>query len=265
VSPTDTATRTIAVTGTASGIGAATKARLEADGHRVIGIDLAGADIESDLSTRDGRDAAVAGVLDLADGRIDGLIPCAGVSGSNVAKIVSVNFFGTMALLDGLRPALEAGTDPAVVAISSNSTTMIPWLEVRHADAFLESPEDDVIERFEGRAWLAYPAGKLALAYWVRSHAAEWMASGVRLNAVAPGVTRTSMTDSLGDGPEGKEALEMIPIPADRWAEPHEIAEAIAFLASPASSYVVGQVLFVDGGTDALLQPRGHPTPMPRG
>ena len=73
------------------------------------------------------------------------------------------------------------------------------------------------------------------------------------------------MTDSLGDGPEGKEALEMIPIPADRWAEPHEIAEAIAFLASPASSYVVGQVLFVDGGTDALLQPRGHPTPMPRG
>jgi len=259
-----TGSRTIAMTGTASGIGAATRSQLENNGHRVIGVDLAGADVDADLSTVDGRARALDGVLELSGGMLEGFIPCAGVSGSDVSRIVRVNFYGTMALLAGLRPALEAGHGSSVVLISSNSTTMIPWLEVRHAEAYLSSTEDEVVERFQDRSWLAYPAGKLAIAYWVRSHAAEWMARGVRLNAVAPGVTRTTMTESLQEGPDGKGGLDLIPIPADRWAAPEEIAEAIVFLSSPKASYVVGQVLFVDGGTDALLQPFAHPAPMPR-
>lgn len=259
-----TQSRTIAMTGTSSGIGAATRSLLERDGHRVIGVDLSGSDIDADLSTVDGRRRALDGLLELSGGRLDGFIPCAGVSGSDVSRIVKVNFYGTMALLSGLRPALEAGHQASVVLISSNSTTMIPWLELRHAEAFLNSTEDEVVARFEGRSWLAYPAGKLALAYWVRSHAAEWMAAGIRVNAVAPGVTRTTMTESLPGGADGKAGLDLIPIPAARWAEPEEIAEAIAFMQAPAASYVVGQVLFVDGGTDALLQPFAHPAPMPR-
>ena len=114
-------------------------------------------------------------------------------------------------------------------------------------------------------AFLAYPAGKLAIAFWTRMNAADWMKDGIRVNAVAPGVIDTAMTRPLLDDPSMKSALEHIPIPRGRWGKPEEIANAIAFLVSSDSSYVVGQVLFVDGGTDAMLQPTAHPHPLPGG
>jgi NAD(P)-dependent dehydrogenase (short-subunit alcohol dehydrogenase family) len=91
------------------------------------------------------------------------------------------------------------------------------------------------------------------------------MKSGIRLNAVAPGVIDTGMTRPLLDMPGVKDSLDMIPIPHGRWGQPEEIANAIAFLGSSEASYVVGQILFVDGGTDALLQPTAHPHPLPGG
>lgn len=256
--------RTVAVTGCASGIGAATKELLEAQGERVIGVDLRDADVTADLSAADGRRAAIEAIHDTCDGRLDGLIPCAGVGGTVAPELtVRLNYYGTVALLDGLRPALAAGTDASVVVISSNSTTMTPGLSIDDAAVYLEQDEDAAVAHFQGKGWMAYPAGKLALAFWVRSNAAAWMADGVRLNAVAPGVTRTAMIDSVELDPAAKAGLDQIPIPAGRWADPSELAAPIAFLASPAASYIVGQVLFVDGGTDALLQPRAHPHPLP--
>lgn len=255
---------TFAVTGSASGIGRATVARLSAAGHRVIGVDIRDADVIADLSTEDGRRAAIDGVLDACGGVLDGFVPCAGVGGTAPAELtVRLNYYGTVALLEGLLAALEAGTDASVVVISSNSTTMMPGLTVDDAKVCLDGDEDAAVEHFARNAWMAYPAGKLALAYWVRTHAPEWIGRGVRLNAVAPGVTRTAMVAEVEASPDAKAGLDMIPIPIDRWADPDEIASAIEFLASPASSYVVGQVLFVDGGTDAVLQPLGHPHPLP--
>ena len=66
---------TIAISGSASGIGAATRKMLEADGHTVIGLDLRDAEVTADLSTHEGRDTAVAAVLDACDGVLDGLVP----------------------------------------------------------------------------------------------------------------------------------------------------------------------------------------------
>ena len=57
--------------------------------------------------------------------------------------------------------------------------------------------------------------------------------------------------------------MEALPIPIGRWGQPPEIAAVIDFLLSPDASYIVGQTLFVDGGTDAFVQPRGYPVPMP--
>ncbi len=258
---------TICVTGSASGIGAATRARLESGGHRVIGVDLRDADIVGDLSKKPDRARIVAEVSAACGGVLDGLVPCAGVSTPAPNElVVRVNYFGTLEVVNGLRPCLEKGTDAAVVMISSNSTTMTPGLPVAEAMAYLEGDEESVVARHAApNAFLAYPAGKLAIAFWVRSQAANWMASGVRLNAVAPGVIDTGMTRPLLDMPGVKDSLEMIPIPRKRWGRPDEIAAAINFLLSTDSSYVVGQVLFVDGGTDALLQPHAHPHPLPGG
>lgn len=258
---------TICVTGTASGIGAATKKLLESNGHRVIGVDLRDADVVGDLSKPDDRERIVTEVTAACGGVLDGLVPCAGLSTpAPNGLIVSVNFYGTLAVVNGLRPALAKGTDPAVVMVSSNSTTMTPGLPVDEAMAYLNSDEATMIERYaDPNAFLAYPAGKLAIAFWVRMNAADWMKDGIRLNAVAPGVIDTAMTRPLLDQPTMKAALEHIPIPRGRWGRPEEIASAIRFLLSADSSYVVGQVLFVDGGTDALLQPTAHPHPLPGG
>ncbi|STZ72869.1 dehydrogenase of uncharacterised specificity, short-chain alcohol dehydrogenase like protein [Mycolicibacterium fortuitum] len=71
---------TYVLTGSASGLGAATKKRLESDGHRVIGVDLRGAEVNVDLSTPEGRAEAIVKVTELADGGIDGFVPFAGLA-----------------------------------------------------------------------------------------------------------------------------------------------------------------------------------------
>jgi NAD(P)-dependent dehydrogenase (short-subunit alcohol dehydrogenase family) len=110
-------------------MGAATRARLEAAGQRVVGVDLRDAEVVADLGTPEGRSAAVDAVTDRTGGRIDGLVTWAGIAGltdGSGALLASVNYFGTIALLEGLRPLLARGDRPAAVAISSNSTTVQP-------------------------------------------------------------------------------------------------------------------------------------------
>lgn len=255
---------TICVTGSASGIGAATAERLRGSGHRVIGVDLRDADVTGDLSRAADRTRIVAEVSAACGGVLDGLVPCAGVSTPVPDElVVRINFYGTLAVVDGLRPALAQGTDPAVVMISSNSTTMTPGLKVDDAMVYLDSDEETAVRHFANGTFTAYPAGKLAIAFWVRQQSADWMKSGIRLNGVAPGVIDTHMTRPLLDIPAVKESLSHIPIPVGRWGKADEVAAAITFLLSADASYIVGQNLFVDGGTDALLQPFAHPHPLP--
>jgi nucleoside-diphosphate-sugar epimerase len=100
---------TIAITGAASGIGAATTARLRNEGHTVIGVDLRDTAVIADLATAEGRQSAVAEVLDACDGVLDGLVTCAGLSGypgRPGSLLASLNYFGTIEVMEGLRPAL---------------------------------------------------------------------------------------------------------------------------------------------------------------
>ncbi len=135
--------RTIVITGSGSGIGAATRTVLEAEGARVIGVDLQGAEIEADLSLPEERERTIREIESRCDGVLDGIVPCAGIMGTKFAgsQIVSVNYFGTVVLLDALRPLLAKGAEPTVVAISSNSTTLSPNVYQDLIEACLEADE----------------------------------------------------------------------------------------------------------------------------
>ncbi len=255
--------RTVCVTGSASGIGAATRARLERDGQRVIGVDLRDAEVIADLSTPAGRDAMVAAVTDQCGGVLDGLVAAAGIMG-DTPLVVAINYFGAVATLEGLRPLLARGTDASAVAISSNSTTTTPGLTTALVDAILAGDETAALDAV-GKApgVFAYPASKLALARFVRRHAPtpEWIGAGVRLNAIAPGVIETPMTQ--GDLEFIFSIPDVFPVPIGRPGRPQEIASLLAYLLSSDAGFFCGSVVFADGGTDAIVRPDAYPTPRP--
>jgi 7-alpha-hydroxysteroid dehydrogenase len=97
-----------------------------------------------------------------------------------------------------------------------------------------------------GRGYLAYGAAKAALDHAVRLLAAD-LNPRIRVNAVAPGSIRTEALEVVAQDPQLKATLEQH-TPLRRIGEPEDVAAAILYLASPAASYVTGQVLAVDGG-----------------
>lgn len=259
---------TYVITGAASGIGAATKQRLEADGHRVIGIDLHEADITVDLSTAAGRAEALSQATSLLDGSLDGFVPFAGLAattGRSASRMIGVNYFGAIDLLEGLRPLLAAGENPSVVLVSSNSTTTQPNWPTALADACLDHDEEranEIAASFgEIAAIQAYPATKAALAYYARTQSASYIRDGIRLNAVAPGIIDTPMTQEGRKDPLIGAAMEgfLATVPAGRGGTAQEVAALVAFLLGPESTYFVGSVVFVDGGVDAAFRGRDWP------
>lgn len=248
----------IAVTGSASGIGAATRGRLERAGQRVIGVDLRDAEVIANLAEAAGRAAAIESVQKIAGSRLDGLVVCAGV-GPQVepwSTIVSLNYFGAQALLAGLRPLLAAGADAAAVAISSNSATL-PGMETPLVEVCLGGDEEEarrLANTLDGQR--TYAGAKLALTRWVRREAPgpNWAGAGIRLNAVAPGAVMTPLLQQGLDDPHFGPAIRNFPIPTGGFGSPDQIAAAIAFLLGPDAAFCCGSVLFVDGGTDAMVR-----------
>jgi NAD(P)-dependent dehydrogenase (short-subunit alcohol dehydrogenase family) len=248
----------MAVTGSAGGIGGAIRARVEAEGHTVIGVDVRDAEIEADLSSPPGRSEAIDAITKHCNGSLDGLVVAAGIGGSTPAPsptVARINYFGAVELLVGLHDLLTRGELKAAVAIASNSATAVPMDDVTVVDACLAGDEAraaSAAEALDGET--VYAMSKLALARKVRRLAVEW-APGVRVNAVAPGPVLTPLTEAALQHPVTGDLIRQYPIPLDRWGEKREIANAVWFLLSRESSWTTGAVLFADGGTDALLNP----------
>jgi NAD(P)-dependent dehydrogenase (short-subunit alcohol dehydrogenase family) len=255
---------TYVVSGGASGMGAATTDRLRSQGHTVITVDQRDADVVADLGSPAGRTAAVDAVTSRVD-TLDGVALFAGVVGATGragSLLVSVNYFGSVRLFEGLRPLLEAGSPSYALALCSNSMTVQPGISSQLVDAMLAGDEDTARALADDdESVMGYGATKTALARWLRRAAPseEWAGAGIRLNAMAPGLIETPMTAESRSDPVYGKYIDAFPVPLGRAGQPAELAELAVFLLTRAS-FMTGSIVLVDGGTEAQLRPDVYPT-----
>lgn len=233
------------VTGGASGIGRATVKRLVADGFRVAVLDLgdaagSGAELtlRADVTDPAEVESAIEQVL-AAFGRIDVLVNNAGITGSAQAtvchetpvqdfdRVLSVNVRGPFLCSRAVLPTMLSQGSGHIITVASVAGLVA----------------------FPGRC--AYTTSKGAAVLFTKSLAVDYASKGIRANAVCPGFVQTPMTQWRLDVPELRAQVEST-IPMGRVAQPEEIAEAIAMLASDTLVYLTGHALVVDGGATAI-------------
>jgi NAD(P)-dependent dehydrogenase (short-subunit alcohol dehydrogenase family) len=243
-------TTTALITGGTSGIGRAVAKKLAELGVHVLVVgrnaergkktiaEIQAAGGQADFISSDLRDASSARdvarkAVEVGDGHVDILINNAGIypfgpthetTEESFDKVYSLNVKVPYFLVAELAPAMAKRGKGAIV----NLATMV-------AD-------------YGAPGMSLYGSSKAAINLLTKVWAAEYGPSGVRVNAVSPGPTRTEGTEAMGEGLE-RLAAEA---PAGRPATPDEIAEAIVFLATDRASFIYGAELAVDGGRTAV-------------
>jgi len=245
------------LTGGAAGIGAAIRRQLQEQGHQVLVVDLQDADVEADLTSQEGRAQAVEQIVQRSTQGLDGFVPCAGLGPTAPPeKVLELNFFAAMEMVEQLRPQLARGKAPCVL-ITSNSAPMAER-DQKLIQALLAGDRQRATEIVGADGQRAYAGAKLALAIWMRRQAPDYARKdGIRLNAVAPGITMTALTHKVFEDAELGQSIRDFAdsLPVGKPAEPEEIASMVSFLLSPAGRYCCGGVFFVDGGSDAMMRP----------
>jgi 2-keto-3-deoxy-L-fuconate dehydrogenase len=238
------------VTGGASGIGNAVAQRLTADGARVACLDLnEGQEIDGaiyvkgDVTDQASVDAAVADVVDRFGG-LDILINNAGIGSIGTVvdndddewhRLYDVNVVGMVRMMRAALPHLRASQHPAVV----NTASIASW--------------SGLPQRAN------YSASKGAVYALTLAMAADYVGEGIRVNCVCPGTVDTPWVGRLldqADDPVAARAALQARQPMGRLGKPEEVANAIAFLADPSSTFVTGTALAVDGGMFGLRIPQ---------
>ena len=248
------------VTGGVNGIGKATVEVLRAQGDTVYVIDNEGGDIIADLGCRSGREEAVRRVKELCPDGIDGLACIAGICfpKPDNMSILSVNYFGTVEVCDGLFDLLAKKNGSCVVTTSGS----LLWTDSEDhpnlAGLLTDCGDEERIARlvntlsFE-QGYNMYGTSKLAVLRWMRRHSIEWGARGVRLNAVGPGCIDTR----LGNAPPGAKVNESfhMTIPTHYHdlsiIPPADIGEVFAFLLSKKAAGMNGSIIWADGGQES--------------
>jgi 3-oxoacyl-[acyl-carrier protein] reductase len=238
--------KTALITGGASGIGAATVEILLRRGWRVAIVDLdvkpaadrAGAHpdqmllIQADVGAPEAARTSCDRVVKQW-GRLDLLVNCAGVNRHSPIErlsledwnfVLGVNLTGTFLFMQAAAQHMLKAKSGAIVNISSIAGTR-------------GNPDRS-----------AYAATKAAIISLTQSGAVAWATRGVRVNAVAPGFTKTPIVQVFIDRGNINEAQLVNVTPMRRMAAPEEIAAAIVFLGSDEASFITGTTLFVDGG-----------------
>ncbi|MEU9893984.1 SDR family oxidoreductase [Streptomyces phaeochromogenes] len=194
-----------------------------------------------------------------AEGRVAAVVHTAGVSpATGPAKtIVDVNLLGTAHVIDAFETVATRGT--ALVAISSMAGHVASLSREEEAALATTATEDllglDVVSAIGDDAQTAYIVTKRANHLRVQAAALAWNLRGARINSVSPGVIATAMSRAEAASPSGAHMMQMLDASGSgRVGTPGEIADAVAFLTGPESSYITGTDLLVDGGQAAWLR-----------
>ncbi|WP_219505818.1 SDR family NAD(P)-dependent oxidoreductase [Nonomuraea ceibae] len=200
---------------------------VEAHGRRAVVI-------PADLTSREAAGEAVTRAVD-GLGHLDVVVNNAGGSNflvefkdlrlSGWDKIMRLNLDSAMAVCHAVAPHLLGRGRGSVINVASVAALGAPFLA-------------------------PYAAAKAGLVALTKTLALEWAQAGVRVNALCPGWTATDLNRNLWEDETSNQAT-VAGVPMRRWGTPEEMAQPAVFLAAPASAYVTGQVLFVDGGATA--------------
>ena len=233
-------------------------------------------DVIADLTTAEGRAALIDGVTRLSQGGIEGVVANAGGGAPEVS--LSLNFFGAVATLEGLRPLLVTSPAPRAVAVSSVAALRPPAralveaclkMNESAANAAAREAKNGKLDPGDGDApgdaevgLALYGAAKHALHLWCRSAATnpEWAGAGIPLNVVALGFFDTPAAAYILSDPASRAAMgRLAPLRGAFPGRPEEAAAALAWCVSAENSQMTGQILYIDAGIECLARAERSP------
>ena len=244
----------VALTGGATGIGAAVAAKLLAAGHEVVAFDISkpSQDVSQWIQTDLTDPASIAAALDSAAGTFDALMNNAGLPPREGLEqaILQVNYFGMRAFLTGMLDKLDHGA--SIVNTASRAGAM--WRdnldEIKALMALDPTDLSDFIKTRAMDATRAYNLSKEAVIVLTMSQTEAMIQRGLRMNSVSPAAVSTGILDDFTKAFGPKVAKNIAR--AGRPGTPEEIADIILFLISPQSAWIKGQDITIDGGMSAM-------------
>jgi 2-deoxy-D-gluconate 3-dehydrogenase len=178
---------------------------------------------------------------------------CSALVEKTVAELGSLDILVNNAGIIRRAPAVDYSSEDWGQVISVNLTAVFRLSQLAARQMLKQGTGGKIVNiasvlSFQGGILVpAYAAAKGGVAQLTRAFANEWAAKGINVNAIAPGYMATDNTEGLRNDPvRSRQILDRIP--AGRWGKPADLAGAAVFLCSPASDYVHGHILAVDGG-----------------